>query len=175
MRRTIAALVLLVGLFTVAATCRAGDFGLTDKSRWSVSASSAWLGIRENGTGWQGVDIAPALTFSVHQSLALAGNYAYGIPFDKTAGHRNIARVQGQLRIFPTIGSESGKVGLFASAGPSWVGEWSGLNTQLAATREISTHFSIFGMYAHGFAWDEAVNDLDFYRVGLNVGTTLGR
>ena len=173
MRRYIVALVLLASLFAVAA--RAGDFGLTDKARWSVSASSAWLGIRENGVGWQGVDFASGLTFSVHQSLALTGNYAYGVPFDKSSGNRHITRLQGQLRLYPNLGQPAGKNGLFASAGPSWVDDWSGLNTQLAATHSLSEHLAIFGMYSHGFAWDETSSDLDFYRVGLNAGIPFGR
>jgi hypothetical protein len=161
---------------------RAGDFGLTDPARWSVSGSAAWLGFKDYGSGattWQGVDVAPAVTFSIHQRLALAANFAHGVPFESGHGHVNVARLQGQLRIYPS-GGVSGPTGLFVSAGPSWMGElslreWSGLNTQLAVTHQLGEHVSGFVMFAHGFGWQAVDGDRDFFRVGLNVGTTLGR
>lgn len=169
--------------FLVAALpVRAGDFGLTDPSRWSLSASSGWLGFQNYGGGtvWQGVDLAPAVTFSAHQSLALAANFAHGVPLKSGDGHRSIARVQAQLRLYPPLGVDPGPVGLFASAGPSWMGskslrEWSGLNTQLTATRALSHNLVGFAMYAHGFGWDAAQGDRDFFRIGLNAGSPLGR
>ena len=179
-RKNVAVLVLFASLFAVSA--RADKFGMADPSRWSLSASSGWLGFQNygGGTAWQGVDIAPAVTFSAHQSLALTGNIAHGIPFNSENGHRTIARVQAQLRLYPPLGVLAGPVGLFASAGPSWMGEkslreWSGLNTQLSATRAVAHHLVLFGMYSHGFAWDAAQGDRDFFRIGLDAGSPLGR
>lgn len=182
MRRTFAALS-IAGILTIllAWPAPAGDFGLTDPSRWSISGSAAWLGFKDYGSGetqWQGLDLAPGLTFSAHERLALAGNFSHGIPFESEAGHRNMARVQGQLRLYPPVGIES-NAGLFASAGPMWMGgkslrEWRGLNTQLSAIHSFNDHLSGFVMYAHAFALAGA-EDRDFFRVGLNAGTPFGR
>lgn len=175
---------LLIALAILVAYCtpaRAGDFGVSDPARWSLSASSGWLAFQHygGGTSWQGVDIAPAVTFSIHERLALAGNFAHGIPFASEDGHRSIARVQGQLRLYPPPGTVS-QSSLFASAGPSWMGElslreWSGLNTQLAAVHSLTGNLSAFAMYSHGFGWQPEDGDRDFFRVGLNAGTALGR
>lgn len=185
MRRSFATLALIgvLALFAWPAKAASPLYGLGDLSRWSISGSSGWLGFKDygsGGTGWQGVDFAPAITFSAHQSLALAANFSHGIPFDKDRPHVNIARLQAQLRLYPPIGAPDAKASLFVSAGPAWMGdknlrEWSGLNTQLAAAHSFSDHLSGFAMYAHAFGWDAASGDRDFFRVGLNLGSTLGR
>jgi hypothetical protein len=150
-----------------------------------LNASAGYLGFKQYDTSvgaWQGADIAGGVTWSVHQSLAITGNLAHGIPTKSEDGHLTIARLQGQLRLFPALGQPPGRDGIFASAGPMWMGqktlrEWSGLNTQLTASHLFNDVLFGYVMYAHGFAWSQAAStgDRDFLRVGLGIGSSLGR
>jgi hypothetical protein len=150
---------------------------------WQLSASSGWLGFKSygaTGSAWQGVDVAPAVTLSLHPSFSVGARYAHGVPFSAADGHVNMADVSASLRLYPPLGAPSGPNRIDASAGPSWQGgkslkEWSGLATQLSATHFFNAHAFAFGKYAHGFAWAPENGDRDYFRLGLGIGSPLAQ
>lgn len=175
MLRKLVPLLLLVAA-TAAHAETAAVSNLSDPSRWSLSASAGYLSFTD--PSWSGGDIAAGVTYSAHQRLAVTGNLLYGLSTDNEKPNVAIARVQGQVRLYPPPESDA-KAGLFASAGPAWSGsrsltEWRGLNTQLAATYGLAPGVSAYAAFAHGFAWDGG-DDLNYIRAGLSAGGTLGR
>jgi hypothetical protein len=150
---------------------------------FQLSASTGWLGFKDygsTGSAWQGVDIAPAVTLSLHPSFSVGARYAHGIPFDSKDGHVNLADLSAFLRLYPAIGAPVGPNRIDASVGAAWQGasslkDWSGLATQLSATHFFNAHLFGFAKYAHAFAWDPANTDRDYFRLGLGAGTPLAR
>lgn len=145
-----------------------------------LTGSAGYLGVYNNGDAAhsQAFDAAAGVALSLHPSFALAGNFDHGFP---TSGgqHINIARVSGQLRVYPALGEDASKDGLFLQAGPMWIGEsslrdWSGLNTQITYSHSFTAHVFGYAAYAHGFGWASDSGDRDFARIGLGAGSALG-
>lgn len=138
-----------------------------------VSASSGYASIAGNGEKWQGADLCPALTLSLHP--ALAAHVSYDAAFARGRESEQILRAQGQMRLYPLPDAAPEANRLDLSAGGLWMRDWSGFNTQLSASHFFNAHAFAFAMAAHAFSADPAQKDRDFIRVGLGLGAPLGK
>lgn len=145
--------------------------------RGQVSVSSGYLRFQSQGSpAWQGVDIAPALTYSAHSRLSLFAQYGRGFPLSGNRAQSNQARVAANLLVYPGPSTTASKYSLSAGAGPMWLGtttlkDEGGLEAHLTGTAETPwPRVALYGTFTHLFPWQQEHKDIDQIRAGLNLG-----
>lgn len=140
-----------------------------------VSLSSGYLHYQPVGADvWQGVDIAPQVTYSLHRQLAVFAQYSHGFPV-QGEGQLNFANVQANLKV-----ANEPKFKLFLGAGAMWYGtntvkDWSGYTANLTGSVPISPSLAAFGKFVHGFSFDAVDPDFNSLRAGLTFAPAFAR